>query len=65
MAKKKPGPKPKKLVRLSVLNLKGSPEYHEWLTDLSKTTLVPTATIVRNAVSKWAGERGFRPPPEV
>jgi hypothetical protein len=66
MAKKKATVKPKPGVeRLSVLNLKGSPEYREWLSGVSKKSLVPVATIVRDAVSKWAVERGYGPPPEV
>lgn len=51
--------------RLSVLNLKGSPEYHAWLAAISERSLIPTATIVRDALAKWAKERGYPPPPKV
>jgi hypothetical protein len=66
MAKKKAPAKPTSGVeRLSVLNLKGSPEYHDWLGLISKKSLIPITTIVRDALSKWAKERGYPAPPEV
>jgi len=68
MAKKsaKPPEKPSsEVVRLSVLNLKGSPEYRDWLSSLSEQSLIPTATIVRDALAKWAKDRGYAAPPKV
>jgi hypothetical protein len=66
MAKKKtPARGTPKLERLSVLNLKGSPEYRDWLAGISKESLIPTATIVRDALAKWAQARGYKSPPEV
>ena len=66
MAKKKTVPKPAPSVeRLSVLNLKGSPEYRDWLGTISKQSLIPVTTIVRDAVAKWAKERNYPSPPEV
>jgi hypothetical protein len=51
--------------RLTVFSLKGSPEYRDWLSTVSKKTLVSTAVIARDAIGKWATDRGFPPPPEV
>ncbi len=55
----------KKDERVAVIVLKGSPEYREWLTSISKDTLIPVASIVRDAVGKWALLRGYTAPPEV
>jgi hypothetical protein len=66
MARKKaPANETPKVVRLSVLNLKGSPEYRDWLAGISKESLIPAATIVRDALAKWAKARGYPAPPEV
>jgi hypothetical protein len=66
MAKKKAKPKPKpSLERLSVLNLKGSPEYREWLSEISYESRIAVSVIVRDAVAKWAEERGYSQPPDV
>jgi hypothetical protein len=51
--------------RLSVLNLKGSPEYKNWLALISKQSLIPTTVIVRDALAKWSRDRGYPEPPEV
>jgi hypothetical protein len=50
--------------RVAAVVLKGTPEYRDWLTDLSDTTLIPVATIVRDALEKWAQARGLPAPPE-
>ena len=66
MAKKKATVKTKpSTTRLSVLNLKGSPDYRDWLNEISDQSLIPVTSIMRNAVAKWAKERGYREPPEV
>jgi hypothetical protein len=67
MAKKK-APEPKeasKDERVAVIVLKGSHEYREWLNSMSKDTLIPVASIVRDAVAKWATQRGYSSPPEL
>src|SRR4051794_14645168 len=51
MAKKKTG---KAAVsqdeRVAVVVLKGTPEYREWLTGISRKSLIPAASIVRDAL---------------
>jgi hypothetical protein len=67
MARKKkalaPPPKASKGF-VSVINLKGSAEYQEWLSSLSKKTHIPAAMIVRLALSDWAANNGHASPPE-
>ena len=50
-------------LRVAAVVLKDTPEYRDWLTGLSETTLIPVATIVRDALAKWAAERGLERPP--
>lgn len=49
--------------RDTVIVLKDSEEYREWFAGLSEATLIPGATIVRDALAKWAADRGLPPPP--
>jgi hypothetical protein len=49
--------------RVVVIVLKDSPEYREWVAKLTEATLIPTATIVRDALAKWAADRGLPTPP--
>ena len=49
--------------RVAAVVLKDTPEYRDWLTGLSETTLIPVATIVRDALAKWAADRGLEGPP--
>ena len=51
--------------RLSVLNLKGSPAYRDWLASLSEASLIPVTNIVRDALERWAEGRGYPKPPKV
>jgi hypothetical protein len=51
--------------RVAVIVLKDTRDYRDWLTGLSETTLISTATIVRDALSKWAADRGLPAPPTV
>jgi hypothetical protein len=67
MAKKKateqPTPRVASNIRISVYNLKGSPEYRDWLNEISAITLINSSAIIRDALAKWAKERGCPPPP--
>jgi hypothetical protein len=66
MAKKKAG-KPSgspSAERVAVVVLKGTPEYRDWLNEISKESLIPVASIVRDALSKWAKERGYPKSPQ-
>jgi hypothetical protein len=49
--------------RVVVIVLKDTAEYRDWVVGLSEATLIPTATIVRNALANWAAERGLPAPP--
>jgi hypothetical protein len=49
--------------RVAAVVLKDSPEYRDWLAGLAEATLIPVATIVRDALARWAEERGLPPPP--
>jgi hypothetical protein len=51
-------------VRVAAVVLKDTPEYRDWLTGLSESTLISVATIVRDALAKWAADRNLPPPPE-
>src|SRR5690242_5067357 len=50
-------------IRVAAVVLKDTVEYRDWLTGLSESTLIPVATIVRDALAKWAAERGLPAPP--
>jgi hypothetical protein len=66
MAKKK-SPKAKLSAdddRVAVVVLKDSLEYREWLNGISRESLIPVASIVRDALAKWATQRGYPAPPE-
>lgn len=65
MAKRKaPKAKPVTDERVAVIVLKGTPAYREWLGGISRDSLIPIASIVRDAVAKWAKQRGYPSPPE-
>lgn len=49
--------------RVAAVVLKDTPEYRDWLTGLSEATLIPVATIVRDALARWAADRGLAGPP--
>jgi hypothetical protein len=49
--------------RVVVIVLKDSPRYRQWVAKLTEATLIPTATIVRDALAKWAADRRLPAPP--
>jgi hypothetical protein len=49
--------------RVAAIVLKDTPEYRDWLTGLSEATLIPVATIVRDALARWAADRQLPGPP--
>lgn len=70
MAKKKPvpvaAPEPEPDAsgrRVTVINLKGSPELRDWLSGVSDETLIPAAAITRAALRLWAEKNGHPAPP--
>ena len=62
MAKKKTAAPPPD-DRVTVIVLKDSEEYRDWVDDLSRATLIPVATIIRDALAKWAADRKLPAPP--
>jgi hypothetical protein len=70
MAKKKtpePGGKGKaeaSKIRETILSLKGSPEWSQWLGDLSTKLRTTKAGIIDRALAELAERNGFREPPE-
>lgn len=69
MAKKKgPGRPPlpaKDAARETVIHMKGSPEYVQWLDDAHKKTHIPKVQIFRLALQVWATKNGLESPPEI
>lgn len=49
--------------RVSVMLLRDTAEYRSWVDGLSKATLIPVTTIVRDALAQWAETRGLPAPP--
>jgi hypothetical protein len=62
--KKLDAPKPDDHGRVTVINLKGSMEMREWLSEVSKKTHIPASTITRLAFAEWAKRNKHRVPPE-
>lgn len=48
----------------SVVHLKGTEEYRDWLAGESRRTHIPIASIVRLALADWAARNGGKTPPE-
>lgn len=65
MSKKREVPKTISAERLTVLSLKGSPEYRDALNELSELSRIPVSTIVRDAIADWAKTRNLPAPPKV
>lgn len=51
--------------RVTVINLKGTPEYRNWLSSMSKKTRIPASSITRIAYEEWAKKHGHPAPPEL
>jgi len=51
--------------RESVIHMKGSPEYVDWLDLAHKRTHIPKVQIFRLAVADWAKKNGLPAPPEI
>ena len=50
--------------QISIITLKGTSGYRDWLAGESRRTHIPAATIVRLGLALWAKESGARTPPE-
>jgi hypothetical protein len=69
MAKKqatppKPEPAADGKGQVSIITLKGTAAYRDWLAAQSKRTHIPAATIVRLGLALWAEQNGAKAPPE-
>jgi hypothetical protein len=51
--------------RETVINMKGSPEYVQWLDEAHKKTHIPKVQIFRLALQAWASKNGLSAPPEI
>jgi hypothetical protein len=50
--------------QVSVITLKGTEAYRDWLAGESKRTHIPAASIVRLGLALWASQNGGKTPPE-
>ncbi len=65
MAKSRAKPLPDDDRRPTVLTVKGTPEWKEWLAKLAKHCRMKTAVVVDLALIDFAKKQGFdEPPPE-
>lgn len=51
--------------RETVIHMKGSPDYVQWLDKVHKKTHIPKVQIVRLALIDWAKKNGHAAPPEI
>ena len=58
-------PSPEPLERVTVINLKGTREYREWLDSFSEDTHIPAAALVRLGLACLAKEHGREGPPKL
>jgi hypothetical protein len=68
MAKKKAEPVATDAVeakgQVSIITLKGTSAYRDWLAGESKRTHIPAASLVRLGLAMWAEKNGGKTPPE-
>lgn len=64
-AKTDPPPKPDRGERATVIHMKGSPDYVDWLESIHKKTRIPKVQIFRMALEEWAERAGHPKPPEI
>ncbi|HWD08137.1 MAG TPA: hypothetical protein VHA57_03475 [Actinomycetota bacterium] len=64
--KKTAAPPPaSELERATIINMKGSPDYSEWLEGVHRRTHIPKVQIFRLALAEWAEKHGHPTPPEI
>ena len=51
--------------RETVIHMKGSPAYVDWLEAIHKKTRIPKVQIFRMAIEEWATKHGHPAPPEI
>jgi hypothetical protein len=50
---------------VSIISLKGTAEYQEWLGHISRKTHIAASVIVRLALKDWAAKNKHEAPPEM
>jgi hypothetical protein len=50
--------------QVSIITLKGTVAFRDWLAAESKRTHIPAASIVRLGLAMWAAKNGGKTPPE-
>ncbi|WP_422923408.1 hypothetical protein [Singulisphaera sp. PoT] len=69
MARPKMGQLPKspeeRSERETVIHMKGSPEYVDWLENAHRETHIPKVQIFRLALATWAAKNGLSQPPDI
>jgi hypothetical protein len=66
MAKKTGRPaSPEPLERVTIINLKGTPEFRVWLEAFSESTHIPASTLVRLGLAAIAKEYNQTLPPKM
>jgi hypothetical protein len=56
--------KAEKSAQISIVVLKGSPDYRDWLARFSEASRMPQSVLIDHALAKLAREQGFEPPPK-
>lgn len=51
--------------RITIINLKGSEEFRDWLAAMVEKTHIPASTITRLAYQEWAKRNGHPEPPKM
>jgi hypothetical protein len=51
--------------RETIINMKGSRAYSEWLESVHRKTHIPKVVIFRLALAEWAVRNGHDAPPEI
>jgi hypothetical protein len=64
-ARRVPAPVEDRGERETVIHMKGSPEYVDWLEEVHRKTHIPKVQIFRIAVAEWAARNGHREPPDI
>jgi hypothetical protein len=64
-AGKPPAPAEDRCQRETVIHMKGSPEYVDWLESIHRKTHIPKVQIFRIAIAEWAERNGHGAPPEI
>jgi hypothetical protein len=58
-------PQPESMERETIINMKGSRAYSEWLESVHRKTHIPKVVIFRLALAEWAERNGHESPPEL